>query len=261
MNFKLSKRLMALPFTTAERAVTASIAFHVDKDGDSSYPSYKTIHKESGAANKTISKVIRTLRYVGVLDWSHRANILTGKESNLYRFTFEGIRFNRDKLSKADYAAIESKLKKARKTVTAEMAADSSVKKPKIAPSIPSQMLRADTVTNVTAPKSQSVNNDVRAVTGSEGSTIPSQMLPKQSQMLRRSNNDNVPSPNACRRQNTSVLNESQNQKRFDRMKSNNTATMQGQDFDCLPEQKQVSQKKRPQEQTRSEWLADFTGG
>ena len=257
MNFGINIKLMALPLTTSERAVTAAIVYHVQKDGDSSFPSYARISKESGAANKTISKVIRTLRYADILDWSHRANILTGKKSNEYRFVFEGIRFNRGKLSKANYAAIESKLKVARKVVTAEMAAESKAKKQSNNPSIPSQMLRADTVTNVTAPKSQTVNNDVRAVTGSEWSTIPSQMLSKPSQMLRRSNNDNVPPPNACRDQNTSVLNESQ--KRFDRMKSNYTPnTTHGKDFDYLPEQKQVRQNKKPQEQSHDEWLADY---
>lgn len=70
---------MALPLTTAERAVTTSLVNHIQKDGNSCFPSYETIHKESGAANKTISKVIRTLKHAGILTYKHRANITTGK--------------------------------------------------------------------------------------------------------------------------------------------------------------------------------------
>lgn len=241
MNFHIFRKLMALPLNSSERAVTTAIVYHVTKDGDSSFPSYETIHKESGVSNKTISKVIRTLRYAGILDWKHRASINTGKESNEYRFKFEGIRFNRLKLNKTQYEDIKSKLKTLRKKVVAEMDAESRAKKRDIDPVIPSKMLRGDTVTNVTKSKSQSVKYDARAVTGPKGSTIPSQFSSIPSEMLRRSNNDIVPTHTDCTNLNREVPNKSQNQKRFGKMISGGANT-----------------RKTPYEQTNEEWLADY---
>ena len=118
-----------MPLTTAEMAVTSVLAYYVQKDGNSCFPSYKTISKESGASNKTISKVKRTLVYAGILECKHRASPLTGKESNEYVFTFESIKFYRDGITKAQYKEIDSNLKVIRKKVVAEMEAESKNKK------------------------------------------------------------------------------------------------------------------------------------
>ena len=139
MNFQIFRKLMALPLNASERAVTTAIVYHVPKDGDSSFPSYETIRKKSGCANKTISKVIRTLIHAEIMERKHRANTFTGKESNEYFFPFNGIRFTHDNLSHADYAAMESKLKKLRTAVTKEMAEEAKQKK--TGPKISSQML------------------------------------------------------------------------------------------------------------------------
>lgn len=240
MNFQIFKKLIALPLNSSERAITTIIAYYVQKDGYSSFPSYETIHRESGCANKTISKVIRTLGYAGIMERKHRANTLTGKEPNEYFFVFEGIRFTRDKLSKADRAAMDSKLKKLRTVVTKEMAEEARQKK--TGPKVSSQMLRADTVTNVTKQNSQTVNIDVRANASSEGGTIPSQMLPIPSQMLRRSNNDNVPPSPNYQSQSTVDTTENQSQKQSTKVKSNNP----------------TAPRKDPRDQSDDEWLADY---
>ena len=247
MNFAIFRKLMVLPLSSAERAVVTAIVFHVQKDGDSSFPSYATICKESGVSNSTLSKVVKTLRHVGILDWRHRGNPLTGKESNEYHFKFDGVRFTRDKLSKANYALFKSKLKSARKAAVAEMKAQTRANK------------CLDTSTNWSVNKSQSSKIGVRAVTGSEGSTISPHIGAIPPQIGAEVVKGNVPQPNACTNQSTSVLNKGQSQKQPDTVKSNSTTTStQSQDFECIPEQKQVSQNKSPQEQTHDEWLADY---
>lgn len=253
MNFTIFKKLMALPLSSAERAVTTAIVYRVQKDGNSSFPSYATICKESGVSNSTLSKVVKTLRCVGLLDWRHRANVLTGKESNEYIFTFEGIKFNRDNLSKAQFVDIKAQLKKSRNRVTAEMKAQTKANK---RPST-YQDNGNDTSINWSAGKSQSSSIGVRAITGSEGSTISPHIGVIPPHIGAEVVKDSVPLTNACTNRNSSDTNEGQSQKRLDKVKSNNkTTSTQSQDVDYLP--KQVSQNKSPQEQTHDEWLADF---
>lgn len=246
MNFKIFKRLIALPLTSAEMAFTSVLAYHVQQDGNSCFPCYKTIHNESGMANKTISKVKRTLKYAGILDCKHRASPLTGKESNEYFFIFEGIKFYRDGITKSQFKEIDSNLKVIRKKVVAEMKAESKNKKAgKVSP-IPSQMLPNK--------NSQNVNNDVCNVAGLEGDTIPSQMLPIPSQMLRRSNRENVqPVFYNTNDTNKPPCNEKK-QKTVLHDKDSHSVSNDGHDSN---NPLLAGKKKKPSEQSIDEWLND----
>lgn len=229
---------MALPLNGSERAVVTAISFYIPPDGDSSYPSYATIHEKSGIYNDTIAKVIRTLEYAGVLERNHRANIIHGKESNLYRFTFDGIKFNRnDELSKADYAAFKAKMIGFRK-----LAKDKPNKKQTAKRSIPPDSLNNDTSTYREVPKSQSADIGIRATTSSKASTIPPHIEPIPPHIMPRSIDDSVPLPNGYTSQSTVDTNESQSQKRLDRMKNINP----------------TAQSKDPRDQSNNEWWASY---
>lgn len=248
MNFNIFKRLIALPLSTAEMAFTSVLAYHVQKDGNSCFPCYITINKESGMANKTISKVIRTLKYVGIVDFKHRANPLTGKESNEYFFIFEDIKFYRDGITKSQFKEIKSKLKEARSKVVAEMKIESENKKAIKGSTIQSQMSR-----NL---NSQNVNNDVCNVVGLKGVTIPSQMSPIPSQMLRRSNREDV----QVDRDHSNDLNiqlcKEKDQKTVLHGKEVNP-------FETINQEIALNllKTKDPSEQTREEWLLDLDKG
>ena len=191
MNFSIFQKIVYLPLSTTETAIGCILAYHVQKDGNSCFPSYDTINKETGASNKTISKVIRTFVEVGIFEFKHRGEIGTdkkagGKLSNEYFFIFNGIKFYRNKLSsKAEREKFKSHIKRARKKAIADMEEDSLNRKQKNKSVIPSQMLRNN--------KPQNVNNDVCNVEGLKGQTIPSHFTPKPSQKLRRSIKSNVP--------------------------------------------------------------------
>lgn len=248
MNFKIFKRLIALPLNTTEMAVTSALAFHVQQDGNSCFPSYETISKESGACNKTISKVKRTLVYAGILKCKHRASPLTGKESNEYFFIFEGVNFYQDRISKTQFKELDSKLKEIRKKVTTEMKTESLQKKANKKKAVlakQSQMLRN---TN-----SQNVNNDVCNVAGLEGHSIPSQMSPIPSQMLRRSNRDNVQLAD-INTQGSNANTLCNEKKKVSHGKEINPFDTVNQDshFEILDKQKD------PSKQTNAEWLADM---
>ena len=102
---------------------------------------------------------------------------------------------------------------------------------------------------------SQNVNNDVCNVAGLEGDSIPSQMLPIPSQMLRRSNRDNV-QPAIY---NTNDLNKPPcNEKK-------QKTVLHGEDNYSVSSIEHDSnnpllarQKKKPSEQTHDEWLDDY---
>ena len=245
MNFKIYKRLIALPLTTTEMAVTSVLVYYVQKDGSSCFPSYKRISKESGASNKTISKVKRTLVYAGILECKHRASPLTGKESNEYVFTFESIKFYRDGITKAQYKEIDSNLKVIRKKVVAEMEAESKNKKMGKASPIRSQMLPNK--------NSQNVNNDVCNVAGLKGGTIPSQISPIPSQMLRRSNREDVqPAIYSTNDLNKQPCNEKK-QKTVLQDEDSYSDVEHDSNNPLLAEK-----DKKPSEQTNDEWWADY---
>ncbi len=192
MNFNIIHKIIALPLSTTENSIAFVLAYHTQKDGNSCFPSYKTIHKESGASNKTISKVIRTLKYAGVIDYKHRANIGTNKNngikySNEYFFIFDDIEFYRNKLTIEKTKLFISRLKESRVLAINDMEQKNRKLKANLSHKHtpkPSQMLRIE--------KPRNVNNDVCTVAGLTGCLKPSHFTPKPSQMLRRSNRENV---------------------------------------------------------------------
>ena len=144
---------------------------------------------------------------VGVLTRTYRASVLDGKESNLYRFTFEGIRFNRrGGLSNADYAKLKLKISRARDSVIDEMKKASKANKS-------GRKTATISTPKCTASKPQKLPRQPCAVTGSEGATISTPRLPISTPKYTRSNTGSVPIPDDCTDQSHGVLNKSQKQR------------------------------------------------
>lgn len=250
MNYSIINKVIALPLSTAENSIAVVLAYHVQKDSNSCFPSYKTINKESGASNKTISKVIRTLKYAGVIDYKHRAQIGTndtagGKESNEYFFMFEGIGFYRNKLTKEKTAQFKASIKEARKKATADMNTESRKRKEKRKHTIPSQMLRNG--------KPQNVKSDACNVAGLEGVAIPSHFPLNTSQMLRRSNRDNVQAIETHTKDTTIKPCNKKNQKTVLHEESNSPVLNNEHDS-----QINTLAKQNPSSQSNNEWLIDY---
>lgn len=205
MNFNIFRKLIVLPLSATEKAVSMALCYHVPKDSTSCFPSYETIKNESGCSSSTISKVILTLKYCNIIDFRNRAEVGTnkkhgGKLSNEYFFIFDGIGFYMDKLSKDNQIKFKTALKVARKKAKAELVIRKNKRKNKI--TVQSEMLPKDrgTVQSEMLPKGKSQNSNIEVCTtnGFVGGTVQSEMLPRkptvQSEMLPISSTNKDPS-------------------------------------------------------------------
>lgn len=198
MNFEIHQKVLALPLSTTENSVLVVLSNYAPRDGNSCFPSYDTIRLESGAANKTISKAIRTLRYAGIINFRHRAKVGTGhgdggKEPNEYKFTFEDIKFYKSKgkwkLSKHNHKTLKAKIREYRTIVKAEMEQESRIRKEKKErKAIQSHSNAHESVIKPRIHKSQSVKIVGRNTQGLDGVSIPSHFNAIPSQKLRRKN-------------------------------------------------------------------------
>jgi len=283
MNYKILQKIIALPLSSTENAVLIAISNYVPKDGNTCFPSYDSIRIDSGASNKTISKVIRVMKYLGVIDFNHRAEVGTGKgdggkKSNEYSFLFKDISVYRSKgklrLSKKDCKTLKDKIKELRSIVVKEMEEESLLRKEKKAKEKREQQEQIDekrsfyerleTVTNALFRKSQNVKNDDSSIDSFRSDSIPSQINVIPSQMCPISNE----SPEvfikdfAISNETTTDIN-NKNQKMVWQEEIYGSLSDAEQDyFSSGSIQKMTNENvdtiKSPSDQTHEEWIRDF---
>lgn len=134
MNFDYYKKVLALPLKSTQKGVLRTLAYHCNPDLDNfCIPSWDTIQEESGVSRDVIGDTLLIAKEVGIIDYRHRGDVLTGKKANEYFFKFENIKFYKKNGKMKVSADTKKDLKQRLATAKANLEAekDKTGKKPR----------------------------------------------------------------------------------------------------------------------------------
>ncbi len=85
MSIRLMSDVWELPLNTNEKMVLLAIADHANDDGVA-YPSWERIQKKCSISSKsTITKIMKILEGVGIIEVTKRGDLKEGRKTNIYK--------------------------------------------------------------------------------------------------------------------------------------------------------------------------------